>query len=137
MLDGSKINAEVERALSESVTKQLLQPFHSAVAMEAYSLRDRRVAQAFRVTFADKLCPISILKSERYIQSLLVSTQRKYNPLSLAKKSNVIELLMCHHVVNIVRSELDINYMSFPMNLRTRIFIRLVVQRKFAAWTSL
>lgn len=93
--------------------------FRVVVAMESYALRDRRVAQAFKFTFEDKLCPISVLKAGSYIQSQLDSLKRKDNQIYVAEAPNVVEVLMWYHCVNLIYPEVEIKHMFVRMNYPT------------------
>lgn len=129
------MNSETEKVLCELGTKQVSQTFHSALAIQKYTLRDQRVGQDFRISFEDNLCPVAFISAGSYIQRVFWFL-REGVLVYVTDVPMIFELLMWCHCLNLVRTEVGEKGLSVRINCLTGNLVCLVVKSVVTAWAA-
>lgn len=143
-----KKDAEEDPVLQELGSEQVRQILRLALAVNAYRLKDKRIADAFNNLFAhDRVClPMSYINGGQFLQHVLkVSAKNNKNPSSASPASIDVPLstptpfqtLLFLHALAFVETEIQSKHMKVRRNNKNGNTIGLAVQRICAGFTAL
>ena len=140
VVNHSTITAPDDPVMLELGTRQVYQTFQAGLALHTYAIRDRRVEEAFKITFLNRQCSLSFLNAGGFIQRVLRPADnrgRREPILAPTRKPSVFEILLWFHCINMVSDMFDKRQVTLKVHYSTGNLIGYVVHRVCLAWGKL
>ena len=135
---GKKPPKQGDKVLNELNERQVAQTYRTALSINAFCQVDRRIREAFDITFRVRKRPISLITAGSYIQSVIHKEKptATTNPLSTDVPS-VFEVLLWFHTINTVMDEVKNKRTTCKCSYITGNVLGFIVSKVFRAWRSL